>query len=62
VECGAPDQALALYAKALANPPTGEAEALLLEEAIRVANAAGRPARAEPWQARLLRLNSLPVK
>jgi len=62
VECGAPDQALDLYAKALANPPTGEAEALLLEEAIRVANAAGRPARAEPWQARLLRLNSLPVK
>jgi uncharacterized protein (TIGR03790 family) len=52
VECGAPTKALALYDKALAEPPAvGEAE--LLEEAIRVASQAGLPARASVWQTRL---------
>ncbi|MBK8476846.1 MAG: TIGR03790 family protein [Opitutaceae bacterium] len=52
VECGAPAKALALYDKALAQPPAlGEVE--LLEEAIRVASQAGLPARASVWQARL---------
>jgi len=61
MECGAPDQALDLYAKVLAQPPAGEAEVALLEEAIRAANAAARPARADPWQARLRHLKPAPM-
>jgi uncharacterized protein (TIGR03790 family) len=52
VECGASAKALALYDKALAQPPAvGEVE--LLEEAIRVASLAGMSSRASAWQARL---------